>query len=134
MTAQQELSGQFGRYVILRKLGAGGMGAVYLAQDTRLGRQVALKVPHLGEADDNALARFRREAALAARLDHRHLCPVLDLDEVNGVLFFTMPFIEGAPLSRLIERGKPWPAARAAALVRTVGEALAHLHARDLLH
>src|SRR5438105_3852036 len=135
MTAHQELSGQLGRYVIVRKLGAGGMGAVYLAEDTQLGRKVALKVPHFS-ADEGSAAveRFRREGRLAASIEHPHLCPVHDVGESGGILFFTMPYIEGTPLSRLIEEGKPWPPLQAVELVRKVAGAVGHLHQNGIVH
>src|SRR5216684_3548675 len=99
MPRHQELPEQFGRYRILDKLGAGGMGAVYLAEDTKLGRKVALKVPHFKAGDGAAiLDRFRREARLAASIDHPNFCQVHDVDEVDGIHFFTMPFVEGKPL------------------------------------
>src|SRR5262245_57496466 len=98
MRTQQELSELFGRYRILRKLGAGGMGAVYLAEDLKLRRQVALKVPHLtGSARQALLERFQREARLAAGIDHPNLCAVHDVGEVEGVHFFTMPYVQGTP-------------------------------------
>ncbi len=134
MTPHPELTGQLGRYVIVRKLGAGGMGTVYLAEDTRLPRKVALKVPHFTAADGTALERFRREAALAAGIDHPNLCPVHDLEEIDGILFFTMPFLEGTPLSHLIERDKPWPVSKAAELVRKIAGAVVHLHAHGIIH
>jgi len=135
MTTHRELSGQLGRYAILRKIGAGGMGSVYLAEDTVQPRRVALKVPHPNLAARHALERFRREATLAAGIvGHPHLCPVYTLEEVNGIVFFTMPYIEGTPLSRLIERGKPWPVAEAVELVRKVAGAVEHLHAHGILH
>ena len=83
---------QFGRYRIMRLLGQGGMGAVYLAHDTKLDRQVAIKVPFFGPADGPAAAlRFEREAKAAATLDHPNLCPVHDVGEVDGIHYLTMP-------------------------------------------
>ncbi len=133
MPTHQPLPEQFGRYHIERQLGQGGMGAVYLALDTRLGRRVALKVPHFTAADGTAvIERFRREARVAASLDHPNLCAVYDVDEVGGVHFFTMPFIEGTLLSLLIEQ--PWPPRRAAELVRQVALALSLLHRNGIVH
>src|SRR5947209_1409397 len=99
MPAPAVLPEQFGRYRIVRKLGEGGMGTVYLAEDTRLGRQVALKVPHFREEDGlQVIERFYREARVAAGIQHPNLCAVLDVDEVGGVHYLTMPYLEGTPL------------------------------------
>src|SRR5438105_222307 len=103
MPTQQELPEVFGRYRILKKLGAGGMGAVYLAEDAKLRRKVALKVPHFTAGTRTAgLERFQREARLAAGIDHPNFCPVYDVDEVDSIHFFTMAYVEGTPLSDLL--------------------------------
>ena len=85
-----------GRYRVERQLGAGGMGAVFLAWDTKLDRPVALKVPHFrADEDPQVVRRFEREAKIAAGFDHPNLCPVFDVGEVDGVHYLTMPYIEG---------------------------------------
>src|SRR5262249_4790875 len=85
------LSGAFGRYTILRPLGKGGMGTVYLAHDTELDRHVALKVPQLGGGDPHHLReRFTREARAAATLHHPHICPVYDVGVVGDIPYLTM--------------------------------------------
>src|SRR5262245_18473540 len=125
----QELSGQLGRYRILQMLGAGGMGAVYLAEDIQLGRKIALKVPHFSASDGPVvIERFHREACIAASIDHPYCCQVHDVGEINGIHFFTMPYIEGTPLSELIQRDKPWPMVQAADLVQKVALAGSLLH------
>ena len=95
----------FGRYRIERVLGSGGMGVVYLAEDLRLGRRVALKIPKF-DADGklNLSERFRREARTMASVLHRNLCPVFDVDEQDGTHYLTMAFIEGESLSQVIKR------------------------------
>src|SRR5262245_22792636 len=106
MSVRLELSQQFGRYRILGKLGEGGMGTVYLAEDTQLERRGALKVPHADEeAAPIVLERFRREARVAASIHHPNLCPVHDVGEIGGVHYLVMPYIEGTPLSRLASTG-----------------------------
>jgi hypothetical protein len=96
MLMRQELPERLGRYRIVRKLGAGGMGAVYLAEDTQLGRQVALKVPHFDDgADPKIIERFYREARVAAAIEHPNLCPVYDVGQAEGVHYLTMPYING---------------------------------------
>src|SRR4051812_8986545 len=76
---QVEMPEQFGRYRIQRKLGGGGMGAVYLAEDTTLGRPVALKVPYFMDGDPEVRERFLQEARSAAKLDHPNLCQIFDV-------------------------------------------------------
>jgi hypothetical protein len=126
------LTGTFGRYLILKELGRGGMGAVYLAKDAQLERLVALKVPHFSPDDPTALERFHREAKVAATLTHPNLCPVYDVGEVGGVHYLTMPFIEGRPLSALVRLDMP--EAEAADLVRRLALALEEAHQKGIIH
>src|SRR3954452_12518400 len=129
MPTHQELPEQFGCYRILKKLGAGGRGAVYLAEHVKLGRRVALKVPHFKPDDREAvLERFRREARLAAGIDHPNFCPVYEVDEVGGIHFFTMAYLEGTPLSDLIADEQPWLSQLAVEMVRLVALAVGQLH------
>src|SRR2546430_1719675 len=93
---------QFGRYRIMRKLGQGGMGAVFLAQDSKLERQVALKVCTQIE-NSRALERFRKEAKAAASLHHPNICPVYDYDVHEGTAYMTMAYIDGHPLHRWVD-------------------------------
>src|SRR6476469_5818085 len=91
-----ELPARFGRYILLKLLGKGGMGAVYLAHDGQLDRVVALKMPHFDGPDRYQLHdRFLREAQVAATLHHPNLCPVYDVGEVEGTLYLTMAYLEG---------------------------------------
>jgi serine/threonine protein kinase len=122
----------FGRYHILKELGRGGMGAVYLARDGQLDRLVALKVPHFSPDDATALERFHREAKVAATLTHPNLCPVYDVGALDGVHYLTMPFIEGRPLSALVRPGMP--EAEAADLVRRLALALEAAHQKGVIH
>jgi serine/threonine protein kinase len=93
-----ELPNVFGRYRILRELGDGGMGTVYLALDTQLDRVVALKVPHDDAANDSDyLERFDREAKTAAKLSYANICQVYDVGEIAGCRYQTMEFIDGKP-------------------------------------
>src|SRR6059058_4974545 len=102
MPARTGLPQEFGPFRIARRLGEGGMGAVYLAQDTRLGCRLALKVPHLRDNDPKHIERFRREARLAQSIHHPYVCPVYEARLIDGVHYLTMPFVEGTPLSRLV--------------------------------
>jgi hypothetical protein len=120
------------RYHILKELGRGGMGAVYLAKDEHLDRLVALKVPHFSPDDPTALERFHREAKVAATLTHPNLCPVYDVGAIDGVHYLTMPYIEGRPLSALVR--PDMPEAEAADLVRRLALALEAAHQKGIIH
>lgn len=130
-----DLSGQFGRYRIVKKLGEGGMGAVYLAHDTQLERQVALKVPRFSAQDSpQAMERFLREARLAATLHHPNVCPIHDVGRVGDTPYLTMAYIEGHPLSTFIRPDKPLPAKHVAVVVRKLAMALQDAHEHGIIH
>ena len=94
----------FGQYQVLRVLGEGAMGIVYLTEDVKLGRQVALKVPKTSVVEQpEQLARFLREARACAGLRHHNICPVYEVNELNGTHYIAMAFIEGKPLSELLQ-------------------------------
>ena len=125
----------FGRYRIIKSLGKGGMGAVYLAHDSQLDRQVALKVPHFADEDGpDVRERFYREARAAATLTHPNLCPVYDVGEHDGIHFLTMAYIDGHPLSHFIKAAKPQPPRQVAAVVRKLALALHEAHGRGVIH
>ena len=105
------------------------MGSVFLAEDTQLGRQVALKVPLFGPDDGpEARERFFREARTAATLDHPYLCPVYDVGEIEGRLYLTMALIEGKSLAQSL-KGDGMPTRQVAALVGKLALALQQAHA-----
>src|SRR5579884_1338550 len=133
MAARLDLPSPFGPFRIFRLLGKGGMGAVYLAEDTRLGYRVALKVPDSRD-EPKLLERFQREARLAQTIHHPFICPVYEVGEVGGVHYLTMPFVEGTPLSELVSPERPWEPRRAAELVRRLALALQALHERSVIH
>ncbi len=125
---------RFGRYLIRHRLGQGGMGAVFLAHDTELGRDVAVKVPLLvGDDASDTLERFYREARAAAALHHPHLCPVYDVGQIDGTHFLTMAYIEGRTLADDIKTG-PRPPVEAAALARLLALALEFAHRHGVVH
>ncbi|HEV3084515.1 MAG TPA: serine/threonine-protein kinase [Gemmataceae bacterium] len=126
---------EFGRYRLLKSLGEGAMGAVYLAHDTQLDRQVALKVPQFrAEEGSTARERFSREARAAAGLIHANICPVYDVGECNGVPYLTMGYIEGRPLAELLKSGKTFTQRQSAMLVRKIALALEEAHRRGVVH
>jgi len=94
---------QFGPYRIVKSLGKGGMGSVYLARDSRLNRDVALKVCHLA-SNPQSQERFRREAQAAASLSHPNLCPVHEYDVRDGIAYLTMAYIDGPTLSAWVRQ------------------------------
>ena len=126
---------QFGHYRICKRLGQGGMGTVYLAHDTKLDRPVALKVPHFTSDDGpDILERFAREARAIATLSHPNICPVYEFDQINGIHYLAMEFIEGRPLSDYVQKDKPAPHRRVAAVVRKLALALEEAHQRKVIH
>ncbi len=121
----------FGRYTLLCCLGTGGMATVYLASDSVLQREVALKIPHAAlMARPMPRARFFREARAAARLRHPHLCPLFDFGEVGNIPYLTMPCIEGGSLSDWTETD-PRAIVR---LLRLVALAMAEAHRQNVIH
>ena len=122
------------RYRIERELGRGGFAVVYLAQDLRHDRAVALKVLHDEVAVDLGSERFEREIRLAARLQHPHILGVFDSGSAEGRLWFTMPFIEGETLRDRMERERQLPVADALAISREVADALHYAHQRGVIH
>ena len=129
-----DLPAPFGRYRLLKLLGEGGMGRVYLAHDPQLDRPVALKVPLFSEEDGPAiLQRFDREARASATILHANVCPIYDVGEVDGVPYLTMAFIEGKPLEEFAAL-KPLTPRQAAFLARKLALALAEAHKRGVIH
>ena len=122
------------RYRIERELGRGGMATVYLAQDLRHQRPVALKVlsPELGAAIGPE--RFHREIAIAARLQHPHILPLFDSGDADGLVWYAMPFIEGESLRDRLTREGALPIDTAVHVVREVAGALDYAHAQGIVH
>jgi len=124
------------RYHIMKKLGEGGMGQVYLAEHVKMGRKSALKVMHPGmKADVDAISRFNREAANASRIAHPNVAAVYDFGETpDGIIYLAMEFVDGPPLTKVIEEQGALPPKRAAEIVRQVAEALAVAHDMSIVH
>lgn len=124
----------FGRYRLDKELGAGAMGAVFLAFDTKLERQVALKIPKVSAVHrEEFLDRFSREAKAAAQLSHPNLCPIFDYGEHDGLPFISMGYVDGPPLDDVIT-GREIPALRITTWLETVAQALAHAHDNGIVH
>ena len=121
-------------YRILEKLGEGGMGVVYKAEDTTLKRTVALKfLPSELTRDANAKERFIREAQAAAALNHPNICTIYEVGEHDGQSFIAMELVEGQSLKERIERG-PLPIDEAISLAIQAGEGLGEAHEKGIVH
>jgi eukaryotic-like serine/threonine-protein kinase len=123
-----------GPYRIVSKLGEGGMGEVYRATDTNLGRQVAIKIlPPEFATDAERVARFEREARTLASLNHPHIAQVYGLEKSSGSLALVMELVEGDDLSARIARG-PIPLDEALPIARQISEALEAAHEAGIIH
>jgi len=123
-----------GRYEIIREIGKGGMGEVYLAEDTNLKRQVAIKVLPLQFAlDKDWLARFEREARLLAALNHPNIATIHGLEKSDGQQFLVMELVEGDTLAERIKKG-PLPVDEALELCRQIAEGLESAHEKGIIH
>jgi serine/threonine protein kinase len=121
-------------YRIVSKIGAGGMGEVYLAQDTKLNRKVAIKfLPESLTADEQAIKRLVREAQAAARLDHPNICTIHEVSEEDGRSFIVMQYIEGETLDSGMRR-KPLTLSESLSIAAQVADALAEAHAHGIVH
>src|SRR3989442_2272086 len=125
---------RLGHYEIRSRLGAGGMGEVYLAEDMRLGRRVAIKIlPAETISDEHARKRLVREARAAATLDHPHICSVYEVGEANGRSFIAMQYIEGETLDLKLKQ-KPLELKDSLAIASQVADALAEAHTHGIIH
>ncbi|MCA9071138.1 MAG: VCBS repeat-containing protein, partial [Planctomycetaceae bacterium] len=129
-----DLRKSFGRYQIESLLGQGGMGTVYLAHDTQLDRQVALKIPKIDRRDPAGIERFLREAKAMAAVHHPNLCPVHDVGEIDGQFFLTMAYIRGQTLADHLSAGVQMPPFVALEIVRKLAEAVQVAHDAGLVH
>ncbi|HSY83649.1 MAG TPA: protein kinase [Gemmatimonadaceae bacterium] len=121
-------------YTVDREIGRGGMATVFLAHDHKHDRSVALKVLHEPLAASLGPARFRREITLAARLQHPHILAVHDSGEAQGLLWFTMPYVDGETLRSRLNRQKQLPVEIAVQIAREVADALEYAHQHGVIH
>ena len=131
---QLDVGTRLGAYEILARIGAGGMGEVYLAQDSRLGRRVAMKlVPHRLAGDDDRRRRLEREAQAAARLNHPNIVTLFSFEEADGIAFLTMEYVDGEPLaSRIFPGGMPLDVLLPIGIA--VADAVAAAHRAGIVH
>ena len=123
-----------GKYKIIREIGRGGMATVYLAEDFRHGREVAVKVLHPDLASALGTDRFLREIRLAARLNHPHILPLFDSGEADGFLYYVMPYIEGESLRGLLNREGRLSIDHACGIARSVAGALDYANKNKIVH
>jgi eukaryotic-like serine/threonine-protein kinase len=124
------------RYHVMKKLGEGGMGQVYLAEHVKMGRRSAIKVLNPSMAHDTeAVARFNREAANASRISHPNVCAIYDFGETpEGLIYLAMEFVEGEPLTDVLEREHVLPPSRAVGIAMQVADALQAAHDLGIVH
>jgi serine/threonine protein kinase/Tfp pilus assembly protein PilF len=128
---KQSLSGL---YTVDRELGRGGMATVYLAQDSKHDRTVALKVLHPELASSLGPDRFLREIKVAARLNHPHILPLFDSGEADGFLYYVMPYVEGESLRERLDRQKQLPVEEAVHHANAIASALDYAHRQGIIH
>jgi serine/threonine protein kinase len=123
-----------GRYAIEREIGRGGMAVVYLAQDLKHGRSVAIKVllPELAHAIGPT--RFLREIEIAAQLTHPNILPLHDSGDADGLLYYVMPYVEGESLRQRMTRERQLPIEEAIGIIRDVADALTYAHENGVIH
>jgi serine/threonine-protein kinase len=133
-TADRFVAALADRYRVERELGQGGMATVYLAEDVRHRRKVALKVLHPELSAVLGPERFLKEIELTASLQHPHILPLFDSGSSDGRLFYVMPFVEGETLRGRLERERQLPIAEALQIAREVADALQYAHERGVVH
>ncbi len=135
VSAKPKAGEKLDRFEILRELGHGGMGAVYLAHDPKLDRKVAIKIPFLSSNNaEQILSRFQREARAVAALNHPNICPVHEITDSNGLHFMVMAYIEGRTLASYLGGGKQLKSSAALKLTRKLAITLDEAHRKGVVH
>src|SRR5262245_32935335 len=125
---------RLGPYEVVSLLGSGGMGEVYRAHDTKLGRDVALKIlPDSFVHDPDRVARFRREAQVLASLNHPHIASIYGLEDANGAQFLVLELLEGETLAERLKSG-PLPIDEALNIAIQIADALEAAHEKGIIH
>src|ERR1039457_4774695 len=126
---------KLGSYEVVSAIGAGGMGEVYQAHDTKLRRDVAIKVlPEAFAHDPERLSRFRREAQLLAALNHSNIATIFGLENSNGTSYLVMELVPGETLAQRIKRDGAVPIEEALAIAKQIAEALEAAHEKGIIH
>ena len=133
-TKPKKQDANFGDYEIIEKIGQGGMGVVYKARHRPLNRIVALKTIRADQSEGEALQRFQTECEAAATLQHPGIVPVFESGEVDGRLYYSMPFIDGVNLPQMVTDSSGLPPREAAAIMRAVADAIQYAHERGVIH
>ncbi len=135
MSLREQLQHTLGdAYLLEQELGGGGMSRVFVATETALGRRVVVKVLPAEMSGQLSVDRFRREISIAARLQHAHIVPLLTSGQVEGLPYFTMPFVEGESLRAHLAKHGEMPLTDAVRVLREIASALSHAHAHDVVH
>jgi serine/threonine-protein kinase len=122
------------RYRIQREIGQGGMAKVYLAHDLKYEREVAVKVLRPDLAADIGATRFLQEIQIAARLHHPHILPLYDSDQLDGLVYYVMPYVKGETLRQRLVRERQLPVNEALQIAREVADALGYAHSSNVVH
>src|SRR5262245_8712066 len=122
------------RYLVERKIGAGGMADVYLTHDLRHNRKVAIKVMHRDLAELVGVDRFLREIETTAKLQHPHILPLFDSGSIDGTVFYVMPYVEGESLRSRLKRETQLPIADALRITTEVATGLGYAHRHGVIH
>src|ERR1700674_5159572 len=126
---------RLGSYEVVAQIGAGGMGEVYQAHDTKLGRDVAVKVlPEAFAHDPDRLSRFQREAKMLASLNHPNIATIHGLEQSGGTSYLVMELVSGETLQDRVKRDAPVPIEEALAIAKQIAEALEAAHEKAIIH